>query len=131
MISIIIHELTHWVNDCEGKINQIIVNIPNSLLTQKIMDILYFLRDTECNARCSQFGHYLSKINNVGILSDYEEITKLTKIENLLSLFENNITNSKILKKETGKSLNTFLKIFKNYKKKIINVYYYYLTKNK
>ena len=55
----IIHELTHFVNDNESSGIPIIYRTENEIREK----LSYYLRDTECNARCSEFGFFLKKEN--------------------------------------------------------------------
>lgn len=115
IIGDIVHELTHYVNDCEGNINDV-------YKTDKVTldELLYLLRDTECNARCSCFGYLLFKENNKKDIEKYEEITKLNKINKLLTLYKNSTLNIKYVKILTYK--------FEKYKQKIYKIYSYYFN---
>ena len=108
-ISRIIHELTHFVNDNEGGIPDIYKS--GDEMKEKLS---YFLRDTECNARCSEFGHFLFLEKAIKPLKEYEDITRLKRIEMFLTQAENVLDNNDFKK---------FKKKYKNYKWRIFKIY--------
>ena len=117
LASIISHELTHFVND-----NEIITT--NEIYTvddDDIYNIVYFLRSTECNARCTEFAsflYYYTK-NKIFPLSFYENITHINEIENLINKFNNNTDKQYQLKQSNGKTLEWYMKKFRKYVSKI------------
>ena len=108
-VSSIIHELTHFVNDNEGNGIPVIYRTKNKIYEK----LSYYLRDTECNARCSEFGSFLRKENHIKPIKEYEDITLLKKIEAALSQVDGISINS----------LKKFQRKFKNYKWKIFKIY--------
>ena len=130
-ISFIIHELTHFINDNEGGIKNILISSSTDMVYILLRKLLYYLRDTECNARCSQFGYFLTKEKNIKDLTHYENITKLKQIAKLLEFFESNEENKKILKTESGLTLDYYKKKYKKYNAKIGNIYYLYMKEKK
>ena len=122
------HELTHFVNDCEGNIP--IERGPLGIYEKerKIRYLLYFLRDTECNARCTQFGYYLKNNSIIGDIDSYEDITRLQQIELLLNEISKYDINIKIF---NNKTLNLYRKKYNKYKQKIFKIYYYFLEEKK
>lgn len=120
-VSRIIHELTHFVNDNEGGIKGVMVPNDNTPITKTIKYLKYFLRETECNSRCSELGFLLQNQNSLKNIDEFENITHLKEIEKLLKEIENANTISK-------QELDKYKKSYLNYKKKILNVYYYFLS---
>lgn len=108
-ISRIIHELTHFVNDNESDGIPVIYRTGNEIYEK----LSYYLRNTECNARCSEFGSFLRKENNIKPIKDYEDITRLRRIETILSQADGIPTSN----------LKKFQRKFKNYKWRIFKIY--------
>ena len=121
MVSYIVHELTHYVNYCEGVISNINSIKETSLLTKYIRNIMYLLRDTECNARCSSFGYYLKNEENIKKIDLYEKLTHLNYIEEKLCYIEKNDTNN-FLKKINGKNISYYRNKFLRYRKRILKI---------
>ena len=124
----ILHELTHYVNDCEGTISDVRTPQIKNKLTENIYLLIYLLRDTECNARCSQFGFYLKQEPNIKDINDYEKITHVKKIESLIDYMLLNNINLKIF---NNKTIKYYQNIYKKYKQKIFKIYYFYLKEKK
>ena len=120
-MSDIAHELTHFVNDCEGGINDVYVSSKNDNLNIAIRRLQYFLRDTECNARCSAFGCYLKgESGKIKKLNQYEDLTHIDYITDIL-FYLKDFPNE--VKKIAGKTLKQFEIDFKKYKIKIQKIY--------
>lgn len=113
IVARLVHELTHFVNDNEGGINPVFRK-PN----EKLNSLLYFLRDTECNSRCSELGFVLKNEKNKKELKEYDKITRFKKIEYLIKSFEESALN-----KEEIKLLKKFKTAYERYKKKIYKIY--------
>lgn len=109
-ISRIIHELTHFINDNEAGGIPVIYREKNKMWEK----LSYYLRDTECNARCGEFGYFLSIDKILKPLEEYEDITRLRRIENILSQ-SNGIVSNKDIRKFKNK--------YNNYKWKILKIY--------
>ena len=120
-ISRIVHELTHFVNDNEGGIKVPMVPNDKSDYTLLIKRLEYFLNDTEVNSRCSEFGFYLQKEGLFKDIEDYENITHLKEIKNLLRRLE-------YLNGRPEKQVKRYGKRFIGYKKRIYNIYYHFLS---
>lgn len=120
-ISRIVHELTHFVNDNEGGIKAPMVPNDKSDYTLLIKRLEYFLNDTEVNSRCSEFGFYLQKEGLFKDIEDYENITHLKEIKNLLRRLE-------YLNGRPEKQVKRYGKRFIDYKKRIYNIYYHFLS---
>lgn len=119
-LSRIIHELTHFVNDNEGGIKVSMVPNDKSDYASLIKRLEYFLNDTEVNSRCSEFGFYLQKEGLFKDMEDYENITHLKEIKNLLRRLE-------YLNGRPEKQVKRYGKRFIGYKKRIYNIYYHFL----
>ena len=117
----ICHELTHYINDCEGNISPIKAPKISNELSKNLFYLIYLLRDTECNSRCSQFGYYL-KNNNIKDINSYENITYKNKIAQLLDYADG--INLKIF---NNKTLNYYRKKYENYVQKIFKIYHFYV----
>lgn len=107
-ISRIVHELTHFVNDNEGGI-PVLYRTENEIYEK----LSYYLRNTECNARCSEFGSFLRKEKYIKSLEEYEDITRLKRIKSILAEADRmSVSNIKIFKRR-----------FDNYKWRIFKIY--------
>lgn len=109
-ISRIAHELTHFVNDNEGGGIPIVYRTSNEIYEK----LSYYLRSTECNARCSEFGFLLRKEAYIKPIKEYESITRLNRIGTVL-LQADTIFSHNIIKKFQIK--------FEKYKRKIFKIY--------
>lgn len=109
-ISRIVHELTHFVNDNEAGGIPIVYRTANEIYEK----LSYYLRSTECNARCSEFGFFLRKETHIKPIKEYESITRLNRIGTVL-LQADTIFSHNIIKKFQIK--------FEKYKRKIFKIY--------
>lgn len=108
-ISRIIHELTHFVNDNESSGIPIIYRTENKIYEK----LSYYLRDTECNARCSEFGSFLKNEEQIKSLKEYEDITRLKRIKTFLDEGERIPVNG----------IKKFQRKFGEYRRKIFKIY--------
>lgn len=113
-LSMIIHELTHFVNDNEGGIRPIFRKTDKTFT-----ELLYFLRETECNARCSELGFFLKKTGIREPLANYEKIIRFNRIERLLEKFEKESPDTE----EKLKAIRQFKTVYEKYKRKIEKIY--------
>lgn len=109
-ISRIVHELTHFVNNNEAGGIPTVYRTANEIYEK----LSYYLRSTECNARCSEFGFFLRKETYIKPIKEYESITRLNRIGTVL-LQADTIFSHNIIKKFQIK--------FEKYKRKIFKIY--------
>jgi len=70
-------------------------------------------RNTECNARCSEFGSFLMKEKHIKSLEEYEDITRLKRIKSFLDEGERIPVNN----------IKNFQRRFDNYRRRIFKIY--------
>ncbi len=127
-ISTLAHEMTHFINDNYSQIKPLYGFKSTVGVGEFLNKILYYLRDIECNARCSQFASYLkSEKKNAKSIIAYENITKLAEIKDLLSFMS---PFAFILKKQYNLSQNILQKKYDKYKNKIFKIYHHFLSMN-
>lgn len=107
-ISRIVHELTHFVNDNEGGI-PVLYRTENKIYE----NLSYYLRGTECNARCSEFGSFLKNEEQIKPLKEYEDITCLKRIKTFLDEGERIPVNG----------IKRFQRKFGEYRRRIFKIY--------
>jgi hypothetical protein len=92
LFEILMHELTHFVNHYESQYNEKLDSIPKpmvmkgTIFSNKVRAILYLFSKTEMNARATEFKVCYKKGNK---LSDYEGITKLSYMRELIDDVKN------------------------------------------
>ena len=123
IIAKIIHELTHFVNDNEGTIRT--RNIIVSDMLKDVNRLIYFLRDTERNARCSEFAYYLKNETKIRPIEYYEAITHIKEIEGLIY---HTYIFKLFIKKRYKISFEHLEKQFEKYKQKIFKIYHFFLS---
>ena len=94
-----------------------------------IRKLLYYLRPTEINARCSQFGYYLKGETQITALDKYEDITHLGRISFYLNSILSDEQAMRRLKDIKQVSYNVLCKRFSDYKTRIAKIYHYYLSR--
>lgn len=92
LFEIIMHELTHFVNHYESRYNEKLGSIPQPMEFEKTRaarsarSILYLFDKSEMNARATEFKYSYKK---GGKLSDYDKITRLSSMRELIDDVKN------------------------------------------